>query len=134
MDSRSQLLRIDNRRQSTICASLHCSLTLFCTLPYDIPNDSLYFCLPDHINYVMIYLIFRELLIFNHFFDFYFLNMDISLNISFSEMKFCTLGHKISLEGSISQNFDKGLSFYFISKKRETFGYFLELFFQDSII
>ena len=64
----------------------------------------------------MINLIFRELLILNHFLDFYFLNMDISLNICFSEMKFCTLAHNILLEGSVSQNFDFGLSFYFMTK------------------
>ena len=85
-------------------------------MSYDIPNDSLYFCLPNHINYVMIGLIFRELLILNHFMDFYFLNMDISLNICFSEMKFCTLANKIPREGSVSQNFDLGLSFYFMTK------------------
>ena len=112
----SFVLRIDNRRQSTIRATLHSSLALSYTMSYDIPNGSLYFCLPNHINYVMIDLIFRELLILNHFMDFYFLNMDISLNICFSEMRFCTLANKILLGGSVSQNFDLGLSFYFRTK------------------
>ena len=33
----------------------------------------------------------------------------------------------------MSQNFDLGLSFYFIKKKRVTFGHFLKLFFLDCI-
>ena len=75
-------------------------------MSYDIPNDSIYFCLSNHVNYVVIYLIFRELLILNIFFYFYFLNMDISLNIHFSDMKFFSLADKILLEGNVSQNFD----------------------------
>ena len=107
------ILRIDNRRQSVIRATLHCSPSLIHTISYHIPNDSLYFCLSYHVNDVMIDLIFRKLLILNQFFNFYFLNMDISLGNCFPTMKFCIVGHKILMEGSMSQNFDSGLSFYF---------------------
>ena len=123
-------LRIDNSRQSAICATLLCSLSLINTISYHILNDSLYFCLSNHINNIMINLIFRKLWSLNQFFDFYFLNMDISLGICFSTMKSCMVGHKILLEGSVSQIFDLGFSFYFMSKKRVTFGHFLKLYFQ----
>ena len=52
----------------------------------------------------------------NSFFDFYFLNMDISLGICFSNTKFCTVGQKILLEGSASQIFYLAFSFYFMSR------------------
>ena len=56
--------------------------------------------------------------------------MDISLGICFPKMKFCIVGHKILLGGSLHHFvFDLGLSFYFILKKRETFGNFQKLFF-----
>ena len=42
--------------------------------------------------------------------------MYISPGILFLGMKLCILGHKILLEGSVSQNFDLGLSFYFMLK------------------
>ena len=59
--------------------------------------------------------------------------MDISLGICVPKMQFCIVGHKILLEGSVSQIFDLGLSFYFMLKKRVTFGHFLKLFFLDCI-
>ena len=62
----------------------------------------------------MINLILWKLLILNQFFNFYVLNMDISLR--FPGMKFCTVGHKVLLEGTVSQFFDLGLSFYFMLK------------------
>ena len=49
-----EALRIDNRRQSAFRATLHYSLAQSCTISYHIPNDSLYFCLPYHINDIMI--------------------------------------------------------------------------------
>ena len=64
----------------------------------------------------MINLILRKLLILSQFFYFYFLNMDISLGICFPGMKFCIVGHKVLLEGTVSQIFDLGLSFYFMLK------------------
>ena len=80
----------------------------------------------------MIDLIFRKLLILNQFFYFYFFNMDISLGNCFPTMKFCIVGHKILMEGSVSQNCYLGLSFYFMVK-RVTFGHFLKLFFLNHI-
>ena len=62
----------------------------------------------------MINPIFRELWILNQFFNFYFLNMDISLNIYTTVMKFEKGALNNALEGTLSQNFDLGLSFYFI--------------------
>ena len=64
----------------------------------------------------MINLIFRILLILNQCFDFYFLNMDISLGICFPKMKLCIVGHKILLEGTVFQIYYLGLSFYFMLK------------------
>ena len=47
---------------------------------------------------------------------FFFLNMDISLRICIPDMKFCIVDHKVLLEGSVSQIFYLGLSFYFMLK------------------
>ena len=77
----------------------------------------------------MINIIFRKLLILNQFFDFYFLNMDISLVICFPNMNIFV--QLVNLGGSTSQNFDLAFSFYvtWYVKKRVTFGIFLILFF-----
>ena len=69
----------------------------------------------------MVNFIFRKLSILNQFFYFYFLNMDISLDIQVPGMKICTGSHKILVYGSVSQNFDPGLSFYFMSKNGKLF-------------
>ena len=53
---------------------------------------------------------------FKLFFHFYFLNMDISLYTYSPIMKFCTGVDNTLLEGTVSQNFDLALSFYFMSK------------------
>ena len=58
----------------------------------------------------------RKIIILNHFFNFYFLNIDISLCICFPRLKFCMVGHKVVLEGTVSQIFDLGLSSYFMLK------------------
>ena len=42
----------------------------------------------------------------------HFLNMDISAAIAYNSTKFVTCIHKIQMEGSVSQDFDTGLSFY----------------------
>ena len=47
---------------------------------------------------------------------FYFLNIDISVNIKNFELKLSVCDPNITLEGSVSQNFDIGPSFYFMSK------------------
>ena len=57
-----------------------------------------------------------NLLILNLFFHFYFLNMDISLNIYTLVIQFYTCVLNIPLEGSVSQIFDLGPGFYFMTK------------------
>ena len=74
-----------------------------------------------------------KLLILNLFFHFYFLNMDISLNIYTLVIKLYTGVPYIPLEGTMSQIFYLGPGFHFMIKKRVTFGYFLKLYFQDFI-
>ena len=70
----------------------------------------------------------------SHVFLLYFFNMDISLNICFRCMKFVIVVHNIPFEGSISQNFDYGLSSFFMEINRVTLGHFLKLYFLDFII
>ena len=57
-----------------------------------------------------------NLLILNLFFHFYFLNMDISLNIYTLVIQFYTEILNIPLEGTVSQIFDLGPGFYFMTK------------------
>ena len=45
----------------------------------------------------------RKLKIYNDFFHFYFLNMDISLTIYFIDLRFSVYNLKVLLEGSLSQ-------------------------------
>ena len=56
-------LRIDNRRQSVIRATLHYSVATYHSvgLFYLIPNNSSYFCLSDHTKVVMITPFFSEI-------------------------------------------------------------------------
>ena len=58
--------------------------------------------------------------------------MDISVTLKDFKMKFSMHVLKVLLEGTVSQIFYLGLSFYFI-KKRVTFCYFSKLFFLDCI-
>ena len=51
--------------------------------------------------------------------------MDISIAFCHFELNFSVCIHKVLLEGSMSQNFDLGLSFFFNVKKRVTFDPFL---------
>ena len=48
------ILMIDNRRQSVICATLYYSLIMCFRVSYYVPNDSLYFSLSNHINDTMV--------------------------------------------------------------------------------
>ena len=57
-----------------------------------------------------------NVLILNLFFHFYFLDMDISLNIYTLVIKFYTGVLIIPLEGTMSQIFNLGLGFYFMTK------------------
>ena len=50
--------------------------------------------------------------------------MDISVTIYVSDLKFSVYVLKVPPEGTFSQNFDFGLSFHIMSKKRVTFCYF----------
>ena len=54
--------------------------------------------------------------------------MDISLGICFPGMKFCIVGHKVLLEGTVSQIFHLGLSFYFMLKTGNFWSFFKTFF------
>ena len=54
-------------------------------------------------------------------FHIYFLNMDISLTKALSCLKICMYTAEICLEGSVSQNFDIGLSFCLMVCRRWNF-------------
>ena len=51
-----------------------------------------------------------------HFLNFYFLNKDFPLNIEVNVLKFSIDVKNILMEGTVSQIFDLGLRFCFISK------------------
>ena len=72
-------------------------------------------------------------LYFEHFLHFYFLNMDISFDIQVTEMTSLAGVKNIKMEGKVSQNFNLGLGFDFMKKKRVTFVHFLKLDFLDFI-
>ena len=57
-------------------------------------------------------------MIFVDFCHFYVLNSDISVTIYVIVMNFSVCAHEVTLEGSISQIFNIGPSYYFMSKKR----------------
>ena len=54
-------------------------------------------------------------------FHVYFFNMDISLIIALICLKICMFLSELCMEGSVSQNFDLGLSFYFMLCRRRHF-------------
>ena len=51
-----------------------------------------------------------------HFLNFYFVNKNFSLNIEVNVLKFSIDVKNILMEGTVSQIFDLGLRFCFISK------------------
>ena len=55
-----QAFRIDNRRQSVILLTLHYSLAMYYIESDYVPNESLYFCLSNPINEIIITLIFQK--------------------------------------------------------------------------
>ena len=57
----------------------------------------------------------------NRLSDLYFFNIDISLDVCFPTIICFTDGHKILLEGNVSQNFDLGLSFYLMLQNGKPF-------------
>ena len=112
------LLRIDNSGRSVICTFDHNSETVLVKITCDIPNKRRYFSLSSDRNVIVIKF---ELIIFKFktdFFHFYFLNMDISVNIQVTEMKFLTKVNSIQMEGTVSHIYYIGLSFVFIVKNR----------------
>ena len=50
-------------------------------------------------------------------FSLYFLNMDISVRTQYSELEFSVYAPNIQVKEIMSQNFDLGSSFYFMTKK-----------------
>ena len=50
----------------------------------------------------------------NRFFDKIFLNVHFSITIANKDFKFCVLSPRTHSEGTMSQIFDLGLSFYFM--------------------
>ena len=75
----------------------------------------LYFFISFDINNIHIILDSRKVWILNLFYHFYFLNMDISLNIEVSIIKFATGIDKNHMQGTLSQIYYLGLGFYFMA-------------------
>ena len=69
---RPWLLRIDNRRQSAICAILAHSLAMPSRLLYHISEERLYFSLSKHIFHFMNSFTYNKLRFFKRFFTFIF--------------------------------------------------------------
>ena len=64
---------------------------------------------------------FKKKLIKNQYFDFYFLNQDFLFTIMSPTLYFCILIDNIHSEGTVSQIFNLGPSFYFMSKNGKPF-------------
>ena len=65
----------------------------------------------------------------NLFFDKIFLNFHFSVTIAYKDLKFCVLSFHIHSDGTVSQIFDLGLSFYFMSKNGKHFLKFVSIIF-----
>ena len=63
------------------------------------------------------------------FFDFYFLKRDFLFTIMSSALKLSELVDNIHLEGTVSQVFDLGPTFYFMSKNGKLFTIICNLIF-----
>ena len=63
-------------------------------------------------------------------FDNIFLNVHFSITIAYKDFKFCVLSLHIHSEGTVSQIFNLGLSFYFMSKNRKHFLNFVRIIFE----
>ena len=61
----------------------------------------------------------------NIIFDKVFLNVHFSITTAYKDFKFCLVSLHIHSEGTVSQIFNLGLSFYFMSKNGK---HFLKLF------
>ena len=80
-------------------------------------------------NTKVIWFIFQKILIKNLFFHFYFLNPDFKLTIISTTLQLCSLLDNVYLEGTVSQIFYIGPSFYFLAKKGKHFAIFCNLIF-----
>ena len=66
-----------------------------------------------------------------HFvFDKIFLNVHFSITIPYNDFKLCLLSPHTHSEGTVSQNFHLGHSFYFMSKNGKHFLKFLSIIFE----
>ena len=63
-------------------------------------------------------------------FDKIFLNVHFSITIAYKDFKFCVLSLHIHPEGKVSQIFNLGLSFYFMSKNGKHFLNFVRIIFE----
>ena len=63
-------------------------------------------------------------------FDKIFLNVHFSITIAYKDFKFCVLSLHIHSEGTVSQIFNLGLSFYFMSKNGKHFLKFVSIIFE----
>ena len=63
-------------------------------------------------------------------FDNIFLNVHFSITIAYTNIKFRLLSLHIHSEGNMSQIFNLGLTFYFMSKKGNHFLKFLSIIFE----
>ena len=64
-------------------------------------------------------------------FDKIFLNVHCSKTIAYKNFKFCLLSLNIHSEGTVSQIFNLGLSFYFMLKNGKHFLTFLSIIFEN---
>ena len=65
----------------------------------------------------------------NPIFDNYFLNVNFLITIAYTDLKFCFLILHTYSEGTVSQNFDLGLSFYSMPKIGKLFVIFVNIIF-----
>ena len=65
----------------------------------------------------------------NVIFDKYFLNVDFSITRSYTGFKFCLISLHTHLEGTVSQTFYLGPSFYFMAKNGKHFINFVIIIF-----
>ena len=63
-------------------------------------------------------------------FDKIFLNVHYSITIAYKDFKFCVLSLHIHSEGTVSQIFNLGLRFYFMSKNGKHFLNFVRIIFE----
>ena len=66
----------------------------------------------------------------NIIFDKIFLNVHFSITTAYKDFRFCLLSLHIHLEGTVSQIFNLGLSFYFMSINGKHFLKFLSIIFE----